>query len=138
MSTAEKIVYGGAEDVSAPLNDSNFTLKPQNKGRCSLRVKLAVAFAVLVALGLGAAGLYYGMKKDKAAKKPGFSVKYSLSSNSTNAAISLATTTTNETSCNYLTSDAVVNPVPMPHQVIFCKDNTYCSGEYMIVSLYDY
>lgn len=26
----------------------------------------------------------------------------------------------------------------MPHQVILCKDETYCSSEYMIVSLYDY
>lgn len=26
----------------------------------------------------------------------------------------------------------------MPHQVILCKDETYCSSEYMVVSLYDY
>ena len=26
----------------------------------------------------------------------------------------------------------------MPHQVIFCQDQTFCGSEYMIVSLYDY
>lgn len=78
MSSAEKIVYGGSDYASAPLNESNFTVKPQNKTRCSTRVKLTVAFAVLVALGLGATGLYYGLKKEKAAKKPGVTVRYAL------------------------------------------------------------
>ena len=79
MSKAEKIVYGEAEEVSTPLTEQNFTVKEQNKGRCSLRVKLTVAAAVLVALGLGAASLYYGLKKEAAAKNPSYTVKYALS-----------------------------------------------------------
>jgi hypothetical protein len=56
-------VYGESNEVSIPLTEENYKVEPQIKGGCSLRVKLAVAAAVLVALGLGGAGLYYGLKK---------------------------------------------------------------------------
>ena len=26
----------------------------------------------------------------------------------------------------------------MPHQLVLCQDQTYCSGDYVLVSLYDY
>jgi hypothetical protein len=47
----------------------------------------------LVALGLGAVGLFLGLKEEKANKMPGFAVKYVLSQNTTNSLISLASTT---------------------------------------------
>jgi hypothetical protein len=97
---------------------------------------LAVGAAALVALGLGGLGLYLGLSEEKAAKKPSFSVKYALSSNTTSSsAISLATT---EDQCTYRFSSFSDSPVPMPHQVILCIDENYCNSEYMIVSLYDY
>jgi hypothetical protein len=26
----------------------------------------------------------------------------------------------------------------MPHQLVLCKDETFCSGDYVLVSLYNY
>lgn len=61
MSTAEKIVYGESDQRSIPLNEDSYEVKPQKKG-CTLKAKLAVGAAALVALGLGAVGLFLGLK----------------------------------------------------------------------------
>jgi len=55
---------------------------------------LAAAAAGLVALGLASVGLYLGLKQDKAAKMPSYSVRYAIAQNQTNSSVSLATTTT--------------------------------------------
>ena len=89
MSTAEKIVYGETNEVSIPLNQETHQVQPQKKG-CTFRTKLAVGAAVLVALGLGTLGLCLGLKEEKVKKMPGYSVKYVVSSNTTNGLMSLA------------------------------------------------
>jgi hypothetical protein len=91
---------------------------------------------VLVALGLGTLGLCLGLKEEKVNNKvPGYSVKYVVSSNTTNGLMSLATT---KSQCTYTKSQFYNSPVPMPHQLILCIGQNYCSTEYMVVSLYDY
>ena len=80
MSTAERIVYGESNEASTPLTEETYRVQPQNKG-CSLKAKLAVAAAGLIALGLGSIGLYFGLKQNKAAKMPSYSVKYAIALN---------------------------------------------------------
>ena len=73
--------------------------------------------AVIVALGLGGTGLYFGLQK-KAAAKPGYTVKYGRRSNTTNSPLNLKEASNSE-NCEYL-YDYGVTPIPLPHQLILC------------------
>jgi hypothetical protein len=71
MTTAEKIVYSVNADVNdeatTPLNDQTPVVESTNKKEtgCSFKARIAIAGAVVMALCLGGAGLFYGLKYKK-------------------------------------------------------------------------
>ena len=56
---------------------------------------------------------------------------------SANTPLSLAST---ENQCNWTWTpvSGTSNPEPMPHQIVICEGTTYCTGGFVLVSLYNY
>jgi hypothetical protein len=77
MTTAEKIVYATdntLDEAQVPLNDSPVILQDKNKTTCwTYKVKLACAFAFVVALCVGGGCYYYFTKVDT---KLSYTVRY--------------------------------------------------------------
>jgi len=73
--------------------------------------------AIIVVLAIiVSAGTTYGVWRKKTAGRPSYSTN----------------------TCNYTLTTTGAPPVPMPHQLILCSGETYCSGDFLLVSLYDY
>jgi hypothetical protein len=124
MTTQDSFVPSLNGEALIPLNEEFQTHEPTEKNNsfCTLKVKVAYAAATIVVLCLGGVGLYFGLNQ-----LPSF----------TNH-IFTRTNGTQSLSCDYKFPTGRV-PTPMPHQLILCKDTTYCNdNDFMLVSLYDY
>jgi hypothetical protein len=143
MSKAQQVVYGTA-DYEASLNTQHQELASSNtkEPRCSFKAKLFTAGVATLALTLGGLGYYYGTKpKVAAATKPNYSYKRVAFTNSTTSAatpVSLASSNDEQCTWTYNSVSGTSNIVPMPHQIVICEGTTYCSGGYVLVSLYNY
>lgn len=155
MTSAVEGTYAiNNEETTAPLNEGYDTVDAEtiaplneqaqvvdstktNGSRCSTRTKFFSVGLLAVAVAAGSLGYYFGIYK-KDTVKPKYTYKRVVVSTPDNSTMTPLSLSSNDNECTVSQSSTTVNIVPMPHQIVLCQTQTYCDGNYVLVSLYDY